>query len=137
MEVIFKESFYSVSRKSVLRGMHFQLPPNDHAKLVYVVSGEILDVAVDLRRESRTYGEHVTKLLNAESAQSLYMEKGMAHGFMVMSDMATVVYLTSTVHAPESDQGIHWDSFGCDWGQDKPIVSERDSSFSPLHDFTT
>lgn len=127
LETEFKESFYSVSKKGVLRGMHFQLPPHDHAKLVYVTSGEILDVAVDIRKESLTFGQYFSTKLSADNGKSLYMAKGFAHGFLTLSESATVVYMTTTVHTPESDAGIRWDSFGFDWGDiDLPLVSERD-----------
>lgn len=132
LETDFKESFFSISRKGVLRGMHFQLPPHDHAKLVYVTCGEILDVAVDIREGSLTYGQYFATILSQENAKSLYIGKGYAHGFLTLSESATVVYLTSTVHSPENDKGIHWDSFGFDWGLKEPVISERDESFSKL-----
>jgi dTDP-4-dehydrorhamnose 3,5-epimerase len=128
----FKESFYSVSRKNVLRGMHFQCPPHDHAKLVYVTDGEILDVAVDIRRNSETFGLCVSKILSANNAKSLYIGKGFAHGFLTLSNVATVVYHTTTVHAPNSDSGVRWDSFGFLWPIDSPVLSERDRRLSNL-----
>lgn len=133
LDIDFKESFYSVSRKNVIRGMHFQLPPFDHSKLVYVVDGEILDVVVDVRRGAETFGRYFFARLSSENAKSLYMSKGFAHGFLTLSEQATVVYLTTTVHSLSHDAGIRWDSFGFDWlGVDQPIVSDRDKAFSPL-----
>jgi len=133
LECDFKESFYSVSNKNVLRGMHFQKPPHDHAKLVYVVAGEILDVAVDIRKSSETFGCYYATNLSFNNSKSLYMSKGFAHGFLTLSDTATVVYLTTTVHSPESDSGIKWDSFGFDWnGMIDPIISDRDSRFCAI-----
>jgi len=123
----FKESFYSISKKGVLRGMHFQLPPNDHAKLVYVPDGEILDVAVDIRKESPTFGNFFSTHLSSENCKSLYLGKGFAHGFLTLSEQATVVYMITTVYSPESDSGVRWDSFGFDWGVQSPLISERDS----------
>lgn len=129
----FKESFYSVSNKDVLRGMHFQKPPHDHAKLVYVVAGEILDVAVDIRNDSETFGCYYATNLSFDNAKSLYMSRGFAHGFLTLSDSATVVYMTTSVHSPDDDSGIKWDCFGFDWnGITNPIVSDRDSKFSGL-----
>jgi dTDP-4-dehydrorhamnose 3,5-epimerase len=129
----FKESFYSVSKKNVLRGMHFQLPPHDHAKLVYVVDGDILDVALDIRQKSSTFGDYFSTRLSSENAKALYIEKGFAHGFLTLSKSATVVYLTSTVHASKYDTGVHWDGFGFDWnGVKNPVISKRDSSFNVL-----
>ena len=130
----FKESFFSVSHKNVLRGMHFQIPPHDHDKLVYVTQGEILDVAVDVRKDSATFGEFYATKISFSNAKSLYIKKGFAHGFLTLSKQATVIYLTSTVHAPESDQGISWDSFGFDWKVKQPIVSVRDSGFPQIQD---
>lgn len=133
LDVDFKESFYSVSRKNVIRGMHFQLSPYDHSKLVYVTDGEILDVVVDVRPGSDTFGQYVSARLSSENAKSLYMSKGFAHGFLTLSEQATVVYLTTTVHSPEYDTGIRWDSFGFDWlGVEQPIISDRDKAFSSL-----
>jgi len=133
LESDFKESFYSVSKKGVLRGMHFQLPPYDHAKLVYVTNGEILDVAVDIRKNSSTFGEFFSTNLSSKNVKSLYMAKGFAHGFLTMSDSATVVYLTSTIRSPEAESGIRWDSFGFDWlGVISPIISDRDSLLGEL-----
>lgn len=136
LECDFRESFYSVSKKDVLRGMHFQLPPHDHAKLVYVTSGEILDVAVDVRKGSSTFGKYYATQLSAENAKSLYMGRGFAHGFLTLSDSASVTYLTTSVHAPEHDAGVLWNSFGFDWnGVVEPIVSERDAQFQVIREF--
>jgi dTDP-4-dehydrorhamnose 3,5-epimerase len=128
----FKESFFSVSKKGVLRGMHFQLPPHDCTKLVYVTEGVILDVAVDIRKDSKTFGQFFTTKLSSKNAKSLYISKGFAHGFLTLSDSATVVYLTSTIHAPEYDVGIRWNSFGFDWGDIEPLMSERDKNHPAL-----
>lgn len=133
LESNFKESFYSVSKKNVLRGMHFQLAPHDHAKLVYVISGEILDVAVDIRKDSPTFGHCYSTTLSDSNGHSLYMGKGFAHGFLTLSETATVVYMTTTVHSPEHDTGIRWDSFGFDWGTDSSVISERDNGFVQLN----
>lgn len=139
LETSFKESFYSVSKKGVLRGMHFQLPPHDHAKLVYVTEGEILDVAVDIRKESPTFRHFFSTNLSSENAKSLYMAKGFAHGFLTLSDTATVVYMTTTVHAPDHDSGIRWDSFGLEWNLIFPkselVISDRDCTFPSLSEF--
>jgi len=132
LETDFKESFYSVSKNNVLRGMHFQLPPQDHVKLVYVVNGEILDVAVDIRKNSKTFGQYVSVELSAGNGKSIYLAKGFAHGFITLSGDATVVYMTTTVHSPEHDAGIRWDCFGFDWGTKVPIISDRDSKFKDL-----
>ncbi len=132
LEYSFKESFYSISRKNVLRGMHFQLQPHDHAKLVYVTSGEILDVVVDIREKSPTFGSYYSTKLSFENAKTLYIARGFAHGFLTLSEQATVVYLTTSIHSPESDSGIRWDSFNFNWGTSSPILSNRDKNFMLL-----
>lgn len=132
LETNFRESFYSESRRNVIRGMHFQLPPHDHAKLVYVPAGKILDVVVDIRRNSSTYGDFLAVELSGENRRLVYIPAGFAHGFAGLSESSLVIYSTTTVHHPEADSGIRWDSFGCDWGIADPIVSPRDRAFKKL-----
>lgn len=135
--ISFEESYYSLSYKNVIRGMHFQLPPFEHEKLVYVTDGEILDVIVDLRRNSETFGKFVTLKLKAFD-NSVFISKGFAHGFLCLSDSATVVYNVATGYNPEYDTGILWNSFGFNWNHvEKPIISERDCSFLALKDFNS
>lgn len=123
-----REEFYSISHKNVVRGMHFQLPPNAHDKLVYCTRGAVRDVLLDLR-DGDGYGRVVSSELTGENGHLIFIPKGVAHGFLALTDEALLLYKTSTVHAPESDCGIRWDSFGFDWGLvDRPIVSVRDSS---------
>jgi dTDP-4-dehydrorhamnose 3,5-epimerase len=114
--------------------MHFQWPPNDHAKLVYCTHGEVLDVIVDLRTNSATYGHHETFSLNDQNRDMLYIPRGMAHGFCAMTDGATLVYLTTSVYNKDNDTGIRFDSFGFNWPVANPIYSERDSNFVTLDD---
>ncbi|MCE6990952.1 dTDP-4-dehydrorhamnose 3,5-epimerase [Dyadobacter sp. CY323] len=137
LQTDFKESYYSTSKKNVIRGMHFQLPPDEHEKLVYVTNGSILDVVLDIRKHSPTYGQHISVNLNGES-DSLYIPKGCAHGFMALTDNATVVYNVSTIYKPESDSGILWDSFGFEWlGIEQPLISNRDKEFATFQAFIT
>lgn len=131
----FKEEYYSVSKKDVIRGLHFQLPPFDHDKLVYCTAGEVLDVAVDLRADSTTYGHHVIFGVSGTAGNMVYLPKGIAHGFLVLSEQATMVYKVSTVHSPEADAGILWSSIGLNWPVESPVVSKRDSSFKTLQEF--
>jgi dTDP-4-dehydrorhamnose 3,5-epimerase/CDP-3, 6-dideoxy-D-glycero-D-glycero-4-hexulose-5-epimerase len=132
----FSESFYSVSKRNVIRGMHFQLPPADHAKLVYVISGKIIDVVLDLRKDSGTYGNYYSIELSAENRKAIYIDKGFAHGFIAMEDDSIVEYHTTTSQNRECEAGILWNSFGYDWtGIEKPIISERDRSFCSLSQF--
>ena len=131
-----REEFYSVSRKNVIRGMHFQLPPHEHDKLVYCTRGAVMDVLLDLRK-GPGYGKVVSAELSGENAHLVFIPKGIAHGFAALTDEALMLYKTSTVHAPESDCGIRWDSFGFDWGIAEPIISTRDQQHSVLADFVS
>jgi len=131
---IFRESYYSRSHKNVIRGMHFQIPPHDHEKLVYVTEGVIMDVVLDLRCNSNTYGRSISVKLT-EFGRSVFIPKGCAHGFLTLSDTATVVYMVSSVYNQSSDSGILWNSFGFDWETPSPVLSERDRSFQAFNHF--
>jgi len=131
----FAEEYYSYSKKGVLRGLHFQLPPHDHIKMVYCVYGRIMDAIVDLRKGSPTFGGHALFELSDENAQALYLGRGVAHGFYVLSNEAIVMYKVSTIYAPEHDAGILWNSAGVPWSDTMPIMSERDKGFPPLDQF--
>ena len=134
LETNFPEQYYSVSRKGVLRGMHFQRPPHGHSKLVYCTAGTILDVVLDLRVGSETYAQHISLEISADKANMVYLPEGLAHGFYSLTD-ATVSYNVGTVYSPESDAGILWNSIGMEWPNSNPDLSERDSTFSALNDF--
>ena len=131
------EEYYSSSRKYVIRGMHFQTPPHEHEKLVYCIQGRVLDVVVDLRKDSHSYGKHFAVELDAKHGCGLMIPKGMAHGFLALTEEVLMTYKVTSVYAPESDSGIKWDSFGLDWGVDQPIVSVRDSTHPTLADFAS
>ena len=131
----FREQYYSVSTKGCLRGMHFQTPPHDHEKLVYCVDGAVMDVIVDLRRGSSTFGTACRFLLSAESRNQIYIARGLAHGFQVLSPTATLVYNVTSEYAPAQDAGIHWRSVPIEWPDPNPLVSERDSNHPSLADF--
>ena len=104
-EVVGKISFVqdneSKSYKGVLRGLHFQKPPFEQAKLVRCIEGEVLDVAVDIRKNSKTYGKHVSVLLSGENKRQLFVPRGFAHGFLVLSDSATFAYKVDNTYAPD------------------------------------
>jgi len=137
LETSFAEEYYSISKKNVIRGMHFQIPPLDQVKLVYCTDGEVFDVVLDLRLDSPTYGEVNSLSLSRKKANLIYIPKGVAHGFCATSEEATLVYKVSTVYAPELDAGIAWDSIGVEWPTKSPIISERDKSFVSLSKFTS
>lgn len=126
------EQYYSHSKCGVLRGLHFQLPPYQHAKLVFCTAGEVLDVAVDLRKGSPGFGRHVRHVLSAERGNMLYLPTGVAHGFYAVSATTTLVYNVSSVYAPAYDTGIRWDSVGIDWPTASPELSDRDRAFVPF-----
>jgi dTDP-4-dehydrorhamnose 3,5-epimerase len=129
------EEYYTTSRAGVLRGMHFQLPPMDCAKLVYCVAGSVLDAVVDLRIGSPKYGQTATFELSAEAGNVIYIPTGLAHGFYVPNGEATLVYNVSAVYSPEHDFGVLWNSAGICWPTTAPIMSARDRSFPCLSEF--
>jgi dTDP-4-dehydrorhamnose 3,5-epimerase len=131
------EEFFSTSRRGVIRGMHFQLPPAAHSKLVFCPAGAVLDVVVDLRRSSPTYGQSHAERLDDQNRHALYIPVGFAHGFVALSDEAVMYYLTDTEHAAACDAGIRWNSFGFSWPADAPILSRRDQSLPSLADFVS
>ncbi len=132
-----KEEYFSTSKKNVIRGMHFQVPPHDHIKLVYCMQGKVLDVLLDLRRDSPTYGQAIGIELSQEQHEIVYIPSGIAHGFCVLSDEALMVYKTSTVRHPESEAGVLWSSFNFSWPNVAPILSARDKVLPALQDFNS
>lgn len=128
LNVDWQENYYSVSAKDTIRGMHFQLPPHDHEKLVSVSHGSILDVVLDLRPDSKSFGEFVTAELNATNRDSLYIPKGCAHGFLSLEDNTITNYQVATCYNASADSGVNYNSFGFDWPVKDPIVSDRDCS---------
>lgn len=134
-EVKFVQDNESRSCYGVVRGLHFQLPPHAQSKLVRVVSGRVLDVAVDIRRGSPTFSRHVAVELSAENHRQLFIPRGFAHGFAVLSDEAVFQYKCDSYYAPQSEAAIAWDdpAIGIDWGipADRILLSEKDRR-SPL-----
>lgn len=128
----FKESFYSISCKNSLRGMHYQKSPHPIAKLVYCAEGEVLDVFLDIRKDSPTFGKFDSCLLSQENAKMAYLPEGIAHGFLSLSERSIVCYLQSGEYNQEADAGILWNSFGMDWNVSDPIISDRDKNFIQL-----
>ena len=135
LETNFTEEYYSISKKHVLRGLHFQTPPHDHVKCVTCLSGKILDVVVDLRKNSPTFKQHFNIELDAEKGNMLYIPKGLAHGFYVLSENAIFLNRTTTVYHPENDASIHWNSCGIKWPNSNPTVSEKDMTSVTLDKF--
>lgn len=129
-----KESYYSTSNKDVIRGMHFQLPPHHHHKLVNVISGKIQDIVLDLRENSKTYKKYISVELSAENQTALFIPKGCAHGFKSLMDNTIVMYNVSTGYNRDADCGVKYNSFGLDWKVENPVISDRDNSFKALEE---
>lgn len=135
LDIEIKETYYSISHKDVIRGMHFQTPPHDHLKLVYVPSGKIIDVVLDIRKGSPTYGKFFEIELSSDNARVLIIPKGLAHGFKSLEDNTNVTYMQTSSYAPECDRGIRYDSFSYDWNITIPKISDRDKEFKKFCDF--
>ncbi|HVD99793.1 MAG TPA: dTDP-4-dehydrorhamnose 3,5-epimerase [Cytophagaceae bacterium] len=127
IKTAFVQDNQSFSIKGVLRGLHFQKPPFAQAKLVSVISGRVLDVAVDLRKDSPTFGKHFSVVLEAEKRNMLLVPEGFAHGFVALED-SVFSYKCSNVYNKESEGGIIWNDkdLSIDWGFANPLVSEKD-----------
>jgi len=130
IDLNFIQENFSKSKKHVIRGLHFQKNPKAQAKLVTAVSGEIFDVAVDLRKNSLTYGKWVSEILSETNHKSLYIPEGFAHGFCVLSEGANVVYKINREYSPQHEQGIIWNDPNIDisWPISEPIISEKDQN---------
>ena len=129
INIVFVQDNESKSYKGVIRGLHFQAPPFEQTKLVRCVSGNILDVAVDLRTNSKTYGKSFSIELSSENNKQLFIPKGFAHGFQVLSEIAIVNYKVDNYYNPKSDSGLIWNDkdLSIDWNLDiKPILSDKD-----------
>lgn len=133
----FRESFYTTSHMGTIRGMHFQEPPCEHAKLVTIVSGEVIDVVLDLRIESPTFKKAISLQLNSEEPTAVYISPGLAHGFATISEASTIMYMMTAEYSPECDNGVRWDSFGFKWPFVKPIISERDTKLPCLDNYVS
>lgn len=126
----FNQDNHSKSTKGVLRGLHYQTNPKAQAKLVRCPRGKIFDVAVDLRKNSPTFGKWVGEILSEENKNMLYIPAGFAHGFVVLSDEAELLYKASNEYSPQNDRGIRWNDpeINVDWRIDlEPLISEKDS----------
>ncbi len=127
--VDFVQTNHSKSEKNALRGLHYQLNPAAQAKLVRVISGEIFDVAVDLRNNSPYYGKWVGRNLSAENKKLFYIPEGFAHGFFTLSDLAEVIYYCSNEYAPDFERGVIFNDaeIGISWPGESPLLSEKDA----------
>jgi len=128
LETSFVQDNESKSTKGVLRGLHFQEPPYDQGKLVRVVSGAVMDVSVDIRKDSPTYGMWEALELSAQNKRMLWIPPGFAHGFVTLEDETIFFYKCTRLYDRESENSIIWNDpdLGIEWGIDDPIVSEKD-----------
>ncbi len=135
-KTVFVQDNESKSRYGVLRGLHYQHPPYEQAKLVRVVSGKVLDVAVDIRPQSPTFGQHVAVELSEENRRQFFIPRGFAHGFAVLSERAVFQYKCDNFYAPDHEGGILWNdpSLAIDWRLPEKdiILSEKDKKYSTL-----
>jgi dTDP-4-dehydrorhamnose 3,5-epimerase len=134
IDVTFVQDNLSRSVKDTLRGLHWQVPPHAQAKLVRVVDGEVLDVAVDVREGSPTFGRWAAVALSAENFRQLFLPVGFAHGFLVLSERADIEYKCSDIYDPASERGLMWNdpAIGIEWPIADPILSARDRAHPPL-----
>ena len=137
MPVEFAEVYYSVSKRGVIRGLHFQTPPAEHAKLVYCTAGKVQDAVVDLRVGSPTFGHCAVLELSAAEANMLFIPPGIAHGFGVLSETATMVYHVTSQYSKEHDEGILWSSAGIPWSIESPVLSPRDRIHPAMESFSS
>lgn len=129
----------SLSQKDVLRGLHFQNPPHSQGKLVRVITGSVLDVAVDLRKNSATYGQHFKLIMSEKNKIQLYIPEGFAHGFLVLEDNTLFSYKCTKYYNKDSERSLLWNDkdLAIDWGIDRPIISEKDINAEKFINFTT
>jgi dTDP-4-dehydrorhamnose 3,5-epimerase len=134
IDVAFVQDNHSRSVRGTLRGLHWQTAPHPQAKLIRVLAGEIVDVAVDIREGSPTFGRWVAVTLSADNFRQLYIPTGFAHGFLVTSDVADIEYKCSDVYDPGSERGLMWNDpeIGIQWPVTDPILSPRDRAHPPL-----
>lgn len=133
LPIEFVQDNHSRSQLNVLRGLHYQ-SGKPQGKLVSVIRGKIFDVAVDIRRNSPTFGKWVSVILDDVKRQSLWIPPGFAHGFCAMSEVVDVLYKCTDYYDPPSERGIPWNdpSLGIEWPAERPLLSEKDSSYRPI-----
>lgn len=138
-DVHFVQDNISCSKKNVLRGLHFQSPPFAQGKLVSVLSGSVLDVAVDLRRNSATYGAHQVIMLSAENKFQFWIPPGFAHGFLSLEENSVFSYKCTNYYAPAHEQTLLWNDseLNIDWSINNPIISEKDIIGQDFSTFVT
>lgn len=135
LETNWAEEYFSISHKDVVRGMHFQSPPQDHAKIVTCIKGSVLDVILDLRKSSSTYMSCISFEMGEKTKKMIYIPKGCAHGFLSLENNTLMFYKVTSVYSPENDHGILWDSIDFEWPNSNVIVSNRDLNHPKLSEY--
>jgi dTDP-4-dehydrorhamnose 3,5-epimerase len=135
----FVQDNQSMSHKGTLRGLHFQAPPHAQAKLVRVITGSVLDVAVDIRKDQPTYGKHTAIVLSGENFRQLWIPPGFAHGFLTLEDNTVFAYKCTSLYHKDSEDGLLWNDsdLNIDWGTEHIITSEKDKNFKKFRDFVS
>lgn len=139
LNIEFVQDNESLSQKGVLRGLHFQAPPYAQGKLVRVITGSVLDVALDLRKSSKTYGQYFMHILSSTNKQQVYIPEGFAHGFLVLEDDTIFSYKCTKYYHQPSEGAILWNdtTLGIDWDFSNPIISEKDKHAEKFSNFVT
>ncbi len=139
LDIHFTQENHSVSHKNVLRGLHFQKTPHTQGKLVRVTRGQALDIVVDLRKKSKTYGQHYKLILCSNKANMMWIPSGFAHGFVALENNTVFQYKCDAIYNPNSEQCLIWNDpkLGIDWGIDKPIISSKDKKGKRFEDLNT
>ncbi len=139
INVHFVQDNQSLSNAGVLRGLHFQAPPHDQGKLVRVINGAVLDIAVDIRKNSATYGQHVAIELNEENKTMFYIPSGFAHGFLTLRDNTIFSYKCTNVYNKASEGCVLWNDtdLNINWNIQNPILSDKDLIGTPFKDFSS
>ncbi|HCD53043.1 MAG TPA: dTDP-4-dehydrorhamnose 3,5-epimerase [Balneolaceae bacterium] len=136
-DFMIEEMYFTVSRPGVFRGMHFQLPPHDHTKLVFCNYGSVQDFILDLRKDSPLFGKVAEITLSKELRNAVLIPRGCAHGFYVPDEESMLSYLVETGYEPDVDTGLLWNSIGHDFGFKDPIISERDKQLTDFNTFNS
>ncbi|MDR2971534.1 MAG: dTDP-4-dehydrorhamnose 3,5-epimerase [Bacteroidales bacterium] len=136
---VFVQDNQSCSKKNVIRGLHFQIPPFEQAKLVRVIKGAVLDVAVDLRKDSITYGQHFSVILSEENQLQFYIPVGFAHGFAALENKTIFAYKCTNIYHKDSERSIIYNDkdLNINWNVNNPIVALRDLQAIPFKDFVS
>ena len=139
LDTRFVQDNQSLSQKNVLRGLHFQAPPHAQGKLVRVIKGAVLDVVVDIRRQSPTYGKNLTIELNEQNKTMLWVPEGFAHGFLTLENETIFYYKCNNYYNKESEGCVMWNDSDLDiaWNASSPVLSEKDKAGTPLRDFVS